>query len=151
MPKAWRTNRSSPIASRKRLIAQLADELAPELHGPYALFGHSLGGMLAFELAHALVALLQFALLGGDASKFVHPIVNERLAQTFDTLRNWLVASRLGSAVITALTDEAETEAQRNLCASLRAEVPRLMAGVAQLKVPLLAEVGVGPNWDKAH
>lgn len=35
------------------------------------------------------------------------PIVNERLAQTFDTLRNWLVASRLGSAVITALTDEA--------------------------------------------
>jgi DNA polymerase-1 len=25
------------------------------------------------------------------------------------------------------------------------------MAGVAALKVPLLAEVGVGPNWDKAH
>ena len=35
------------------------------------------------------------------------PIVNEYLAQTFDTLRNWMVASRLGSAVITALTDEA--------------------------------------------
>ncbi|MBT9490234.1 MAG: DNA polymerase I [Rubrivivax sp.] len=29
--------------------------------------------------------------------------------------------------------------------------VPRLMAGVAQLKVPLLAEVGVGRNWDEAH
>ncbi|MEY2653162.1 MAG: hypothetical protein RLZZ524_189, partial [Pseudomonadota bacterium] len=29
--------------------------------------------------------------------------------------------------------------------------LPRLMAGVAQLKVPLLAEVGVGPNWDEAH
>jgi len=25
------------------------------------------------------------------------------------------------------------------------------MAGVAQLKVPLLAEVGVGKNWDEAH
>lgn len=35
------------------------------------------------------------------------PIANERTAQVFDTLRNWLVASRLGSAVITALTDEA--------------------------------------------
>lgn len=35
------------------------------------------------------------------------PIVNEHLAQTFDTLRNWLVSSRLGSAVITSLTDEA--------------------------------------------
>ena len=33
----------------------------------------------------------------------------------------------------------------------VRAEVPRIMAGVAELKVPLVAEVGVGPNWDKAH
>jgi DNA polymerase-1 len=33
----------------------------------------------------------------------------------------------------------------------LRREIPRIMAGVAKLKVPLLAEVGVGPNWDKAH
>ncbi len=33
----------------------------------------------------------------------------------------------------------------------LKTEVPRIMASVAQLKVPLLAEVGVGPNWDKAH
>jgi len=29
--------------------------------------------------------------------------------------------------------------------------IPALMAGVAQLSVPLVAEVGVGPNWDKAH
>ena len=33
----------------------------------------------------------------------------------------------------------------------LKLEIPRLMAGVAQLKVPLLAEVGVGPNWEQAH
>ncbi|CAG1016197.1 DNA polymerase I [Burkholderiaceae bacterium] len=32
-----------------------------------------------------------------------------------------------------------------------RAEVPRIMASVAELKVPLLAEVGVGRNWDEAH
>jgi len=32
-----------------------------------------------------------------------------------------------------------------------RAAVPALMAGVAQLRVPLLAEVGVGANWDQAH
>jgi DNA polymerase-1 len=25
------------------------------------------------------------------------------------------------------------------------------MAGVADLKVPLLAEVGFGPNWEQAH
>jgi DNA polymerase-1 len=33
----------------------------------------------------------------------------------------------------------------------LKTEVPRIMASVAQLKVPLLAEVGVGVNWDQAH
>jgi DNA polymerase-1 len=33
----------------------------------------------------------------------------------------------------------------------VKGEVPRLMAGVAELKVPLLAEVGVGPNWEQAH
>ncbi len=32
-----------------------------------------------------------------------------------------------------------------------REAVPRLMAGVAELSVPLLAEVGIGPNWDQAH
>ena len=32
-----------------------------------------------------------------------------------------------------------------------RAEVPKIMASVADLKVPLLAEVGVGANWDEAH
>jgi len=36
-----------------------------------------------------------------------NPVANEHVAQAFDTLRNWLVASRLGSAVITALSDEA--------------------------------------------
>ncbi|MDE2607332.1 MAG: DNA polymerase I [Burkholderiales bacterium] len=33
----------------------------------------------------------------------------------------------------------------------LKAEIPRLMAGVVQLSVPLLAEIGVGANWDQAH
>jgi DNA polymerase-1 len=33
----------------------------------------------------------------------------------------------------------------------LYASVPALMAGVAALKVPLLAEMGHGANWDEAH
>ena len=33
----------------------------------------------------------------------------------------------------------------------VRLEIPRLMAGVVELKVPLLAEIGIGPNWDQAH
>ena len=33
----------------------------------------------------------------------------------------------------------------------VRLEIPRLMAGVVELKVPLLAEIGIGLNWDQAH
>jgi DNA polymerase I len=33
----------------------------------------------------------------------------------------------------------------------IKTEIPRLMASVAQLSVPLVAEVGVGSNWDQAH
>jgi hypothetical protein len=35
------------------------------------------------------------------------PVASEHLAKSFDTLRSWLVASRLGSAVISSLSDEA--------------------------------------------
>ena len=33
----------------------------------------------------------------------------------------------------------------------LKDAVPRLMAEVASLKVPLIAEVGVGASWEEAH
>jgi DNA polymerase-1 len=33
----------------------------------------------------------------------------------------------------------------------VRTEIPKLMAGVAELRVPLLAEIGVGGNWEEAH
>ena len=33
----------------------------------------------------------------------------------------------------------------------VRVEIPRIMASVAALKVPLLAEIGVGMNWESAH
>ena len=53
--------------------------------------------------------------------------------------------------VIMQVHDELVFEVPESEVAWVRTEVPRLMADVAQLKVPLLAEVGVGPNWDKAH
>jgi surfactin synthase thioesterase subunit len=45
-----------PLATDPRALAsQLARELGPQLGGPYALFGHSLGAVIAFELAHSLL------------------------------------------------------------------------------------------------
>jgi DNA polymerase-1 len=53
--------------------------------------------------------------------------------------------------MIMQVHDELVFEVPESEVDWVRHEIPRLMAGVAQLKVPLLAEVGVGPNWDKAH
>jgi DNA polymerase-1 len=47
--------------------------------------------------------------------------------------------------------DELVFEAPEQEVEWLRAEVPRIMAGVAELRVPLLAEIGVGANWEEAH
>jgi DNA polymerase I len=33
----------------------------------------------------------------------------------------------------------------------VRERLPALMCGVAELHVPLVAEVGVGKNWEQAH
>ncbi|MEG2796815.1 MAG: thioesterase domain-containing protein [Pseudomonas sp.] len=47
-----------PLQTDMRVLAmQLAKELQPTLKTPYALFGHSLGALLACEIAHALRAL----------------------------------------------------------------------------------------------
>ena len=56
-----------------------------------------------------------------------------------------------GTKIIMQVHDELVFEVPEAEVDWVRHEVPRLMAGVAHLKVPLLAEVGVGPNWDKAH
>jgi DNA polymerase-1 len=56
-----------------------------------------------------------------------------------------------GTKMIMQVHDELVFEVPEAEVDWLRTEIPRLMAGVAQLKVPLLAEVGVGPNWEQAH
>ena len=55
------------------------------------------------------------------------------------------------TAMIMQVHDELVFEAPEDEVEWARQEVPRLMAGVAELSVPLLAEVGVGLNWDEAH
>jgi DNA polymerase-1 len=62
-----------------------------------------------------------------------------------------LDAEQRGTKMIMQVHDELVFEVPEAEVEWLKVEIPRLMAGVADLKVPLLAEVGVGPNWDKAH
>jgi DNA polymerase I len=62
-----------------------------------------------------------------------------------------LDAEKRATKMIMQVHDELVFEVPQGEVDWVKTEIPRIMAGVAQLKVPLLAEVGVGPNWDKAH
>ena len=43
-----------PSSAMIPLVANLAQEMLPFLSAPYALFGHSMGAFIAFDLAHQL-------------------------------------------------------------------------------------------------
>jgi len=62
-----------------------------------------------------------------------------------------LAARRLASRMLLQVHDELVFEVPQAEVEWAKERIPALMAGVAQLSVPLVAEVGVGPNWDKAH
>ena len=62
-----------------------------------------------------------------------------------------LDAGGYGTRMIMQVHDELVFEVPQAEVDWLRSEIPRIMAAVAQLKVPLLAQVGLGPNWDQAH
>ena len=62
-----------------------------------------------------------------------------------------LDAEKRGTKMIMQVHDELVFEVPHAEVDWVKQEIPRLMAGVADLKVPLLAEVGVGANWDQAH
>ncbi|WP_353234209.1 DNA polymerase I [Diaphorobacter ruginosibacter] len=59
--------------------------------------------------------------------------------------------SKPGILMIMQVHDELVFELPEGEEAWLRERVPRIMADIARLKVPLVAEVGFGPNWEKAH
>ena len=66
-------------------------------------------------------------------------------------VQNWLEKSALKSKLVLQVHDELLLEVPDNELMEIRTHLPRLMAQVAELKVPLVVEVGVGPNWEAAH
>ncbi len=63
----------------------------------------------------------------------------------------WLTREKLATRLIMQVHDELVLEvpdAERDI---VKQQLPGWMNGVAKLAVPLLVELGEGPNWDKAH
>ncbi|MFZ6750782.1 DNA polymerase I [Undibacterium sp. Ren11W] len=66
-------------------------------------------------------------------------------------VQNWLERDGLQSKMIMQVHDELVLEVPEAELELVKRKLPEMMAQVAELKVPLLAEVGVGNNWEEAH
>jgi DNA polymerase I len=64
---------------------------------------------------------------------------------------NWLKDEKLQSKLIMQVHDELVLEVPDKELELVKKTLPDLMQNVAKLSVPLLAEVGVGSNWESAH
>ena len=66
-------------------------------------------------------------------------------------VQNWLDHERRATRLILQVHDELVLEVPNAELADLKERLPKLMTGVATLKIPLVVDVGVGPNWEQAH
>jgi DNA polymerase-1 len=64
---------------------------------------------------------------------------------------NWIETEQLKAKIVMQVHDELVLEVPQEELALVQEKLPQLMAGVAELRVPLIAEVGVGKNWGEAH
>lgn len=63
----------------------------------------------------------------------------------------WLKDEKLQSKLIMQVHDELVLEVTDDELELVRQKLPELMQNVTKLDVPLLAEMGVGSNWESAH
>jgi len=66
-------------------------------------------------------------------------------------VQHWLEQEKLHSRLIMQVHDELVLEVPQAELHLMKDMLPKLMCGVAELKVPLLVELGEGMNWDEAH
>ena len=63
----------------------------------------------------------------------------------------WIIAHNAEAKIILQVHDELVLEVAEGEAESVSRTTAELMAGVADLKVPLVVDTGIGPNWKEAH
>ena len=67
------------------------------------------------------------------------------------TVDHWLEREHPGATLIMQVHDELVFEVATSAVEEVTALVRTLMSQAADLAVPLLVDIGIGPNWDQAH
>ena len=66
-------------------------------------------------------------------------------------VQNWLTQEKMQSLLIMQVHDELVLEVPDHERERVSEALGPLMTNVAKLKVPLVVDVGIGPDWDDAH
>ena len=66
-------------------------------------------------------------------------------------VQDWLAARAMRTKLVMQVHDELVLDVPADEIGAVRESLPGLMCDVARLKVPLVAEVGMGANWEQAH
>jgi DNA polymerase-1 len=67
------------------------------------------------------------------------------------SVQGWLAEAKLKTLLIMQVHDELVLEVPEGELDVVKTTLPELMQSVHKFDVPLVVEVGVGDNWDKAH
>ena len=63
----------------------------------------------------------------------------------------WIIDEQAPATLIMQVHDELVLEVDEDAVDAVSERICSLMAGAADLSVPLVVEVGRGANWDEAH
>ena len=66
-------------------------------------------------------------------------------------VRDWIGNAGLAAKLVLQVHDELVLEVPETELADVKRELPLRMTGIAGLSVPLVVDVGAGPNWEQAH
>ena len=137
----------------EQLAGGLAETVAAQADGPYALFGHSLGALLAFDISHRLLArgmppaLLIAAGRNGPGAEPAHPPVHELPEPQFIAALHRLGGMPDGLLRQQELLQMFLPVLRADLRLAERYERP----AVAPLPVPVMAFAGAGDPMTDDH
>ena len=66
-------------------------------------------------------------------------------------VQKWIEEKGFKSKLILQIHDELIMEVPEDEVDLVKENLPKIMDSVTELHVPLIAEVGVGGNWEAAH
>lgn len=70
---------------------------------------------------------------------------------SMNKIQEWLTTNKLQSKIIMQVHDELVLEVPENELSEIQKNIPRIMCGITELKIPLVADLGFGLNWEVAH